>query len=338
VPSFSTGKIPSEVLRRIVFNHLGVASDRVLCGPAVGEDAAVIDMGDRVLVAKANPITGAAKHVGWLAVHINANDVASRGARPLWFLCTIMLPEAAEETLLEEIMEDIHEACCEVGASLVGGHTECTPGLDRPILSGVMIGEAQKGRYVTTCSAEPGDDIILTKGAGIEGTGILATDLEERLQGKLNAETIMAAQAMLRQINVVPEALEAVEAGGVSSMHTPTEGGIIQGLWELAKAADVGVEAQEEAIPVAPETMKVCDALNVDPLRLLSSGALIIAAKPTESSRIIDAITKIGVKATIIGKVTNARKGMKMLTHGGGEVPIEAVEQDELYRIIKEFS
>ena len=338
MPSFSTGKIPSEVLRRIVFNHLGVASDRVLCGPAVGEDAAVIDMGDRVLVAKANPITGAARHVGWLAVHINANDVASRGARPLWFLCTIMLPEAAEETLLEEIMEDIHEACCEVGASLVGGHTECTPGLDRPILSGVMIGEAQKGRYVTTRSAEPGDDILLTKGAGIEGTGILATDLEERLQGKLNAETIKAAQAMLRQISVVPEALQAVEAGGVNSMHTPTEGGIIQGLWELAKAADVGVEAQEEAIPVAPETRKICDVLKVDPLRLLSSGALIITAKPTKSIRIIDAITKIGVKATIIGKVTNARKGMKMLTHGGGEVPIKAVEQDELYRIIKELS
>ena len=338
MPSFSTGKIPSEVLRRVVFNHLGVASDRVLCGPAVGEDAAVIDMGDRVLVAKANPITGAARHVGWFAVHINANDVATRGAKPLWFLCTIMLPEAAGETLLEEIMEDIHKACCEVGASLVGGHTECTPGLDRPILSGVMIGEAQKGRYVTTRSAEPGDDILLTKGAGIEGTGILATDLEERLQGKLNAETIKAAQAMLRQISVVPEALQAVEAGGVSSMHTPTEGGIIQGLWELAKAADVGVEAQEEAIPVAPETRKVCDALKVDPLRLLSSGALIIAAKPTKSSRIIDAITKIGVKATIIGKVTNAKNGMKMQTHGGGEVLIRAVEQDELYRIIKELS
>lgn len=338
MPSFSTGKIPSEVLRRVVFSHLGASSDRVLCGPAVGEDAAVIDMGDRVLVAKANPVTGAAGHVGWLAVHINANDVASRGARPLWFLCTIMLPEASEAALLEEITKDINDACCEVGASVVGGHTECTPGLDRPILSGVMMGEAKKGRYVTTRSAKPGDDILLTKGAGIEGTGILATDFEERLMGKLDEKTIKAAQSMLRQISVVPEALEAVEVGGVSSMHTPTEGGVVQGLWEVAKAANVGLEVQEESILVAPETRKVCEALGVDPLRLLSSGALIIMAKPRKGKKIIGALSKIGVKANVIGRVTNVEKGIIILTGEGGKTQIKPVEQDELYRIIDESS
>ena len=338
MPSFSTGKIPSEVLRQVVFSRLGASSERILCGPAVGEDAAVIDMGDKVLVAKANPVTAAVGHVGWLTVHINANDVASRGARPLWFLCTIMLPEASDETLLEEIMEDIDEACCEVGASLVGGHTECTPGLDRPIISGVMIGETKKGRYVTTRSAEPDDEILLTKGAGLEGTAILATDFEERLRGKLDEKTIKAAQSMFRQISIVPEALEAVESRGVSSMHTPTEGGVIQGLWEVARAANVGLEVQEESILVEPETKKVCEALGVDPLRLLSSGALIITAKPRKGQEIIGVLSRIGVKAKIIGKVTNAENGMVILKHGGSKTKIKPVKQDELYRIIDESS
>lgn len=262
VHRFPTGKVPSDVLRRVVFNRLGVPSDRLLQGPGVGEDAAVIDMGEKVLVVKSDPITGAVGSVGWLAVHINANDVASTGARPLWFLCVTLLPEGAGEELLNEIMDQMQAAFEEVGVSLIGGHTETTPGLDRPLIIGFMMGEADKDKYVTTGGARPGDVIILTKSAGIEGTAVLAQDLNAILRERVRDDVLLSAESMLRRISIVPEAMRAVEAGGVSSLHDPTEGGVLNGIWEMAEAAEVGVVINEEAIPIADETRIICSALD----------------------------------------------------------------------------
>lgn len=336
--SFKTGKVPSDVLRRLVFNRLGVPTDRVLSGPGVGEDAAVIDMGDRVLVAKGDPITGAEGNIGWLSVHINANDIASTGARPLWFVCIALLPEGADESMLKGIMDDIHEACLEVGASLVGGHTETTPGLDRPILAGFMMGEAQRNRYVTTGGARPGDLIILTKGAGIEGTAIIASDLRDHLKGKVDDRVVERGAAMVRWISVVPEAMKAVEAGSPNSLHDPTEGGLINGLWEMAEAAGVGLKVDRASIPIPDETRQICGAMGVDPLRLLGSGALLITAQPDEAEKIMEALTEEGISASVIGGVTPLSEGRLLIDEKGNHEPIEAVEQDELYRILYELS
>jgi len=336
--SFKTGKIPSDVLRRLVFNRLGVPTDRVLSGPGVGEDAAVIDMGDRVLVAKGDPITGAEGNIGWLSVHINANDIASTGARPLWFVCIALLPEGADESMLGGIMNDIHEACLEVGASLVGGHTETTPGLDRPILAGFMMGETQKETYVTTGGARPGDVIMLTKGAGIEGTAVIASDLGGHLKGKVDDHVVERGAAMVRWISVVPEAMKAVEAGSPNSLHDPTEGGVINGLWEMAEAAGVGLRVDEASIPIPDETRQICGALGVDPLRLLGSGALLITAQPGEAGKIMEALTKEGIRASVIGEVTPLSEGRLLIDEKGSHEPIEAVDQDEIYRILDELS
>jgi len=336
--SFKTGKVSSDVLRRLVFNRLGVPTDRVLSGPGVGEDAAVIDMGDRVLVAKGDPITGAEGNIGWLSVHINANDIASTGARPLWFVCIALLPEGADESMLEGIMDDIHEACLEVGASLVGGHTETTPGLDRPILAGFMMGEAQKDTYVTTGGARPGDLIILTKGAGIEGTAVIASDLREHLKGKVDDRVVERGAAMVRWISVVPEAMKAVEAGSPNSLHDPTEGGLINGLWEMAEAAGVGLRVDRASIPIPDETRQICGALGVDPLRLLGSGALLITAQPGEAEKIMEALTEEGIKASVIGEVTPLSEGRLLVDEKGSHESIEAVDQDEIYRVLDELS
>ena len=335
--SFKTGKVPSEVLRRLVFNRLGAPTDRLLSGPGVGEDAAVIEMGDRVLVAKGDPITGAEGNIGWLSVHVNANDIASTGARPLWFVCIALLPEGADESTLETIMEDIHAACTEVGASLVGGHTETTPGLDRPILAGFMMGEAERDGYVTTGGAKPGDLIILTKGAGIEGTAVIAIDLSDHLRGKVEDEVIERGAAMIRWISVVPEAMKAVEAGAPNSLHDPTEGGLINGLWELAEAAGVGLRVDRASIPVPDETKLICGALGVDPLRLLGSGALLITAQPDEADKILEALKIEGVKASVIGEVKPLSEGRILVDEAGNPTPIEAVMQDEIYRILDEL-
>ena len=337
VRRFPTGKVPSDILRRVVFERLGVPCDRLLQGPHVGEDAAVIDLGDRVLVVATDPITGAIGNVGWLAVHINANDVASTGARPLWFLCVTLLPEGAGEELLEGIMEQMHAACIEVGVSLVGGHTETTPGLDRPILIGFMMGEAEKDRYVTTGGAVPGDAIILTKGAGIEGTAVLAEDLERYLRGRVDEDILQSAQKMINRISVVPEAMKAVEIGGVHSLHDPTEGGLLNGIWEMAEASGVGAEIWEESVPVAEETKIVCEALEVDPLKLMGSGALMIVVEPERAGEMVEALQEMGVEVSVIGEVKTLEYGRTLLKKDGISVPIDAVDQDEVYRILEKY-
>ena len=331
-----TGKVPSDVLRRIVFPLCGVESDRVLQGPGVGEDAAVIDMGDRVIIAKANPITGAEARIGWLAVHINANDVAACGARPQWFLSIILLPEGADEPLLRSIMEDIHEACCDLGISLIGGHTESVPGLGKPIIAGFMMGELSKDKFVTTGGARPGDLVVMTKGAGIEGTGILATDLSDRLLPEVGRDVLERATELLKKISVVQEALKAVEVGGVHSLHTPTEGGVMNGIWEMAEAADAGVVIEESAIPQADETRVICEALGVDPLRLLASGALLIVVDPDRAGELVSALGESGMVASVVGEIRPSEEGRLLVTNDGGRTPIEAVVQDELYRILDE--
>ena len=332
-----TGKLPQDILKRVVFERLGVHSERVLQGPGVGEDAAVIDMGDRVIVVATDPITGAVGNVGWLAVHVNANDVASTGARPLWFLCVTLLPEGNDETLLEGIMEQIHAACMEIGVALVGGHTETTPGLDRPILIGLMMGEASKEDYVTTGGASPGDVIVLTKGAGIEGTAVLAEDLARVLEDKIEASVIHAAKQMIKRISVVPEAMKAVELGGVHSLHDPTEGGLLNGVWEMAEAAGVGVEIYESKIPIAPETMAICGALNVDPLKLMGSGALLIVLERMKVEKLLSLLSEIDVEASVIGEIKNTEEGRVLVKADGSRVDLEAVDQDEVYRVLEEY-
>jgi hydrogenase maturation factor len=331
-----TGKVPADVLKRCVLNRLGVPSDRVIRGAAIGEDASIIDMGAKVLVAKANPITGAEGNIGRLTVHVNANDVAARGAKPLWFMSTILLPEGCTEAKLEDIMEEINRACTELGVQLIGGHTECVAGLERPIVSGFMMGEAPKNRYVTTGGAKPGDRIVLTKTAGLEGTSILASDLEEKLKRKIDQKTLQRARRMIDAISVVPEALKAVETGGVHSMHTPTEGGILNGLYEMGVAARVGLSVEENLIPVAPETSIISETLGVDPLKLLSSGSLLMAVGESSVGKVLDALEGIGVQASIIGEVKERSEGRVLTRSDGTEKTIDPVRQDELFRVLGE--
>lgn len=331
-----TGKVPKEVLKRIVFTCLGAPPERVLKGPSVGEDAALLDMGESILIAKANPITGAEARIGWLAVHINANDVATRGAEPRWFLNVVLLPEGSDESLLETIAGEMHDACCELGVSIVGGHTEVAPGLERPIVAGFMLGEAPRGGVVTTGGAKPGDHIILTKGMGIEGTGILASDLRERLRGQVGEPVLEKASTFLDMISVVPEALKASRADGVHSIHTPTEGGVLNGLLEVSEASGLGFRVYADRLLVAEETRLICGALGVDPLKLLSSGSLLIAADPDRSTDVIEAMREVGVEAGVIGEMLSEGCERLMVNGDGSVSRVEPVDQDELFRVLEE--
>jgi len=331
-----TGKVPKDVLEKLVFTCLGVPSDRVLKGARVGEDSAVIDMGDMVLVAKANPVTGAESRLGTLAVHINANDVAVRGAEPRWYMGTVLLPEGANEKLLRTIMREQHEACCELGVQIVGGHTEVAPGLSRPIVAGFMLGEASKDTFVTSGGARAGDAVVLTREAGIEGAGILATDLKRRLIVSVSKTTLKRASDMLRHVSVVPEALKASRVRGVHGMHTPTEGGVINGLLEVSEASGLGFKVYGSKVPISPETKEICGALGVDPLRLLSSGSLLVLVDPSNVEDLLAALVEIEVPAQVIGEMTEDTSERLVYGEDGSATSVECVEQDELYRVLGE--
>ncbi len=328
-----TGKIPKDVLRKLVFTHLGVSSDRVIEGPKIGEDAALIDMGDRILITKANPITGAENKIGWLAVHINANDVATKGATPLWYMSIILLPEDSPMNLLETIMREQHEACCELGVSIIGGHTEVTPGLKRPIISGFMLGEVDKKSRVMPDDAKIGDKILLTKGVGIEGTGVLAHDMRHRLKKNVSSGVLNRAEKLFRLISVVPEALEVSQMSYVRSMHTPTEGGVLNGLLELSEVSGLGFRVYESKLPIYDETREICDSLGVDPLKLLSSGSLLIIVDKTKTDEVINRLTSKGINTNIIGEIVQDRR--VIVGFDNVERDVGTIEQDELFRLLE---
>ena len=335
MPGLPVGKLRAELLERLFDKHVPEDA-RVVVGPRVGEDAAVIDMGDRYLVATADPITFATDEAGWYALHVNANDLAVRGARPLWFLATVLLPEGkASEARVETLFGELAAACAELGVALVGGHTEVTAGLPRVIVSGCMLGEVAKDRLVTTGGARVGDTLLLTKGAPLEGAAILARECgdEARRRG-VPADVIARARGLLRQpgISVVPEARLACAAASVHAMHDPTEGGVATACWELAQAADVGVRVDRERIPVLSEGRVLCEAFGLDPLGAIASGSLLLAVDVDEAAAVVAACRGAGIDCTAIGRVTPASEG-DTLTSGGVARPMPCFVQDEITRV-----
>ena len=331
------GKLPQGALQTLLA-RLSDHDPRLLVPPAPGEDAAVLDVGGgRCLVLTTDPITFATDRIGWYAVHVNANDVATLGAAPRWFLAVLLLPLGqATADLADTIFEDIRLTSSALGVSVIGGHTEITSGIDRPLVIGQMIGEVERARLVVKRSLEPGDVVLLTRGAAIEGTAILARERREQLEALVPAELLDRAARLLFDpgISIVPAARIASDLGAVRAMHDPTEGGIVGGLAELAGAADVGLDVDVRAIPVLPETRALCDALALDPLRLVASGALLAGVPPTHASALLDAWSTAGITATRVAVVTAPGQGA-VLTDGAVRRPLVAPARDELARFFE---
>jgi len=296
------GKIPVEILKEIVFKNLGAERNEVILGPAAGLDGAVLDVGSKNAIVSMDPITGAIERIGWEAVNVNANDVATFGVEPTFLFSCLMLPENADSEIVQNIATQMSAAAKDLGIAIVGGHCESTPGLTNPIVVGCIMGLTEKGKYVTAAGAKSGDKLILTKSAGIEGTAILAFDRADQLKKVLNPSLLYNAKNFYNQISVVKDALIAYKAGGVHAMHDPTEGGILNGIHELADAAGLGVKVFEDKIAVEPETAKICRFYEIDPLQLIGSGALLISAEPEAAPKIIDALSQAHIVAEEIGE------------------------------------
>ncbi|MBI4008117.1 MAG: hydrogenase expression/formation protein [Planctomycetes bacterium] len=315
---FPVGKLPPDLLEKLLKSY-PITDPRIVIGPKIGEDATVIDFGERYLVAKTDPVTFATQEIGWYAVNVNANDIATMGATPKWFLASVLLPEGkTDEALVKGIFQDITRAVDELGVTLCGGHTEITYGLDRPIVVGHMLGEVEKEKLVVSTNVEVGDDIILTKGIAIEGTALIALERGEELSRDYGWEFVKQAQRLLHDpgISVVKEALLANSVAKVHAMHDPTEGGLATGLWEIAKLVDKGLTVNLDAVYCLKETRMVCEKYNLEPLGLIASGSLLVVCKPSDSARVLDILRKNNINCEIIGSITTPHPTLP--PEGGG--------------------
>jgi len=332
--SFLPGKVPTEVLQEIVFKNLGAKRDDVVLKPSIGEDAAIVKAGNEVLAISSDPITGAEEWLGWLAVHVSANDIATRGVQPRWFNSIILLPRNSTTELVEKICTQMDKAAHQLNVAIIGGHCEVTPGIEHPIVTGCAIGVAEQGKYVTSSGARVGDSIILTKGTGIEGTAILASDRRTELLKVFDETFLNQAENFFEKISVVKDAITAFRIGGVSAMHDPTEGGVAGGLHELADAANVGFNVYEEEILIHEETRKICAHFDVDPLQLISSGSLLIVAEEEKGDEIVSSLSRNGVQASIIGEVVEPALGRNLVTKAGEKTGLVRPVSDHLWKAL----
>jgi hydrogenase maturation factor len=331
--SFPLGKLPHAEMRNWLSDLIG-EDKRIVLGPGVGLDCAVIDFGETYLVIKTDPITFTAEDIGFYAVQINANDIATTGAQPRWFLATLLLPEGSTHDSVAEIFGQLRSACSSIDVKLIGGHTEITAGIERVIVSGTMLGEVKKDSLITPRGASPGDAILLSKGIPIEAGSILAREFSEKLDS-IDEKIIDRARNYLVEpgISVIEEAKIAVQSGGVTAMHDPTEGGIFSGLWEMAEAANVGLVVEKSAIPILPEAARLCDTLGIDPLASIASGALLITVKETATAKLMQNVGRAGIAIAKIGTVTDP--GEVLLMDGGQIQPLPRPARDAIAELFE---
>jgi hydrogenase maturation factor len=313
--ALSAGKLPPRLLERLL-RWRGAVDRRVLVGPRCGVDAAVVAVGRRRLILKADPVTFTARRVGWYVVQVNANDVAVMGGRPAWFQPTILVPPRTRAAVVMTIARDIDRACRRLGIAVTGGHTEVTDAVTRPIIAGDMHGLLVSSRVITAGGARPGDRVLMTKAAGIEGTAILAQDRERDLARALPARTMRSALRLRQRlgISVVPEAVIATRHGA-SAMHDPTEGGVRAGLHEIAFASGVRLHVDLDRIPVLAETSAICRHYGIDPLGLIGSGALLVTVPARAAAGLLRAWARRAITGQVIGSVESGR-GVRAMRNG----------------------
>ena len=333
------GKLKHDFLKELL--PTSNSSTGVVVGPQLGEDAAVIALGDNYLVATSDPITFATEDIGWYVVCVNSNDIAAMGAVPKWLLVTLLLPEdATTPAMVRDMMAQITQACAAFDITLCGGHTEVTPAVTQPVVIGQMMGVTDKNALFTSADARVGDVLILTKGLGIEATAIIARAREEQVREKCDAQFLEQAKHYLVDpgISVLKDAQIAIATGGVHAMHDVTEGGITTAVSELATAAELGVVVYSDKLLGSPIlygniTRTLCDMFGLNPLGVISSGAMLIASTPEKSDAICQALSKASIHADIIGKFLPPAHGLWLEDATRTRQPLPVFETDEIAKL-----
>ena len=323
-----TGKLDSDLLKQIVFDKITYRNDDVKVRPGIGEDCACMDFGDFDCVMSTDPITSAVNDIGRLSIHITCNDIASNGVQPLGIMLAVMLPEGTTDQDVEHIMGQAAETAAALKVEIIGGHTEITPAVKQPVIVSTAIGKTAAGTSQSGNDMVPGDWIMMTKTCGLEGSGIIACDYASMLAQEKDAagdplfteEEIHRAQSFLDRVSVVAEGVAAGRVG-THGMHDITEGGILGAVWEMCQIAGTGAEVWEKEIPIEPETEKICRLFDIDPLRLISSGSMVIIAPADKRQAMEDAMAAAGVRISAIGRITEAAEGIRMIRKASGSGP-----------------
>jgi hydrogenase expression/formation protein HypE len=331
------GKINQETFRHYLLGRLGKKDATVIVPPLAGVDAGVVDAGGgRVLVIAEDPIFTMPglplEMFGRFTVHIGASDVAVMGVKPRYMTYSLLMPPESGLRELKAIVDSIHETAVSLDIAVVGGHTGFYPGLSAPLIGGITVfAFAKKGAYVTPAGARPGDAVILTKGPAIETAGLLSVLREKELRGKYPSRLIRRAQALCRKITVVEDALTAMKAGGVTAMHDATEGGVVGGLYEIASASGVGLEADERLMIYPDEVRMVCEAFGIDPVCAIAEGSLLLTAGSAAAPKILRRLKAAGIEASVIGGVTAKRRKRLLRRRDGSAMPMAIPEQDPFW-------
>ncbi|MCH3962749.1 MAG: AIR synthase family protein [Clostridium sp.] len=325
------GKLSWDDLKNLIDNNKTVLRSDVRIRGGIGEDCSVINFGEKECVVSTDPITGAVKNSGKLAVHINCNDIASCGVEPVGILVTILAPEDCTLDDINAVMREIDIETRKLNVEILGGHTEVTRAVNKIVVSCTVLGKGRSGSAVSTSGAREGDDILVTKYLCLEGTSIIVSDYEKQLSSLLSKEEIEEAKSYIEYISVVKEGIISGKFG-VNSMHDITEGGILGGIWEVAKASGTGFRIYMDKMPISKITRKLCSAYNIDPLRLISSGSMLIT---THRGRdLVEILKNSGIKSCIVGKIT---KKNGILVNGKNETEVEPPERDELFVFKERF-
>lgn len=318
------GKVSPADLERHVLSRVGAADDRVVQGPAVGEDTAAVRLAEEVLVINTDPLSLAVDRLGTLGVHVASNDVAASGGSPAWMTNAIFLPEPDSE-LLRDLTAQLDATARGLDIAIIGGHSEYAPDRSRPLLVATCFGLAD--RYIPTAGATPGDRLLLTKTAGIEGTAILATDFEDRLRDAVAPSVLRDVSSWFDRISILPEASQLAPIA--NAMHDPTEGGLLNGLIEMALASRTRLAVERSAIPVREETRVVCEAMDVDPLRIFASGSLLASIPPDRLDEAVDTLAAADLPFAVIGTV---RDGSTPCVDVDGSVWTQPI-RDDMYAL-----
>lgn len=321
------GKLPNSLLEKIVIdpiNNHSVNRKEVLLKPSIGEDCAALNLGENICLLSTDPITGAVADIGKLAVNINTNDIASGGGEPIGLMVTALLPASITEEEISHIITDLYKEAEKVNVAILGGHTEITDAVNKPVLSCTVVGKTNK--LIPSGGAKIGDSVIMTKYAAMEGTSIFASDKRDKLKG-IDSSTIEKAKNLGNSLSVIAEGRIGSELGA-NAMHDVTEGGILGACWEIADCSGVGIEVYEDKIPVLEETKIICNKLGVDYLRLISSGSMLIVC--SNGDEMLSALKKAGIVASIIGKIVE--EGKWFISNGEKTVLGEPTS-DELYKV-----
>lgn len=323
------GKININELKSLVLDKIENDRSEVLVGPKIGEDSAILECKERVIVISTDPITGAEKEKGELIVNISCNDIAACGAYPIGIEETFLFPPDTDKRQIIELTESINQAADKLGIDILGGHTEVTEIVNKPLVSSTAIGTVSCERYVTSSGAEPGDKIVITKWAGLEGTSILAFHFSDfLLESGIKRDVLKQAKNLSDFISVIPEGRKASEFG-VSAMHDVTEGGLYGCLFELAEASKVGFEIQQEKVPLHPATLELAKVLSFNPYCLIGSGMMILTSDKAE--KLVDVLENSEIKATIIGSITSRER---VIRRKDEDIFLSSPPEDELWRLL----